>query len=270
MSLGLGHISLCGAGQNYLHTDWSNPDRQAKAQSIPNVFEGLVKLFAKKFHTKVFPTEGFWPRLSTLVHYIWTDHAYLRLMFDNAHWIDEKMVRTNQPWPFQLKKWQDKGIKTVITLRGGKGSFYYLEKWACEKYGLTFEEFGLTSRGLPTGEEIKKARALFDTLSYPALMHCKSGADRAGMMAVLYRHLHLGHPISEAVRELDWRYLHFKAGQTGVLDYLFEYYLAEIAPTGLSFYDWTQSEAYDPVALKANFKASWWGSFLTEKLLRRE
>ena len=32
------------------------------------------------------------------------------------------------------------------------------------------------------------------------LMHCKSGADRAGLMSVLYRHLHEGVPIEEAKR----------------------------------------------------------------------
>jgi hypothetical protein len=61
-----------------------------------------------------------------------------------------------------------------------------------------------------------------------------------------------------------------RAGLTGVLDYIFERYLAEGEPTGQSFVDWVQSDAYDPVRLKAEFRAGWWGTQLTERLLRRE
>ena len=61
-----------------------------------------------------------------------------------------------------------------------------------------------------------------------------------------------------------------KQGKTGVLDYVFERYLDEAEPQGISFIDWVQSDAYDPVKIKAAFHESWWGNLLTEKLLRRE
>ncbi len=229
-----------------------------------------MKLLPKKQHTKPFPTETRSDRFWTGLHFLWADHAYLRLGFTNAHWIDKDMLRTNQPWPFQLERWQKQGVKTVINLRGGKGSFYYLEKHACDRLGLKLEDFGLTSRSLPNAQEIRDAKALFDRIEYPALLHCKSGADRAGMMSVLYCHFHLKQPIAQAREQLSFKYLHMKAGHTGVLDYVFEVYLRDIEPTGVSFYDWTQSPAYDPVAIKANFHASWWGTLLTDKLLRRE
>lgn len=229
-----------------------------------------MKLFKKKIHDKPFDTASPWGLFSTYMHYLWGDHAYLRLGFTNAHWVGENLVRTNQPWPFQLKWWKKAGVKTIINLRGGKGSFYWLEKKACEDYGLMLEDFGLTSRSLPTREEFLAAKALFARIEYPVLIHCKSGADRAGMMAVLYRHFHLGHPISEAKDELGLRTLHMKAGMTGVLDYLFEKYLHDIEPQGISFTDWVTGPDYDPAAVKAEFKASWWGTLMTEKILRRE
>jgi hypothetical protein len=61
-----------------------------------------------------------------------------------------------------------------------------------------------------------------------------------------------------------------KAGMTGVLDYLFEVYLRDIEPQGISFLDWVTGPDYDPEALKAEFTGSWWGKLLTDKLLRRE
>ncbi len=229
-----------------------------------------MKLVKKKMNRPPFKTGTRWDRFKTRMHFLWADHAYLRLGFTNAHWIDDKMLRTNQPWPFQLARWKKMGIRTVINLRGGASSFYYLEEYACKTLGLAMENFGLTSRSLPTRDEIMAAKALFDRIAYPALLHCKSGADRAGMMSVLYSHIHLGQPIEEARKQLSSKYLHMKAGKTGVLDYLFEVYLRDIHPKGISFLDWVQSPDYDPVKIKASFNASWWGTLLTEKLLRRE
>ncbi len=206
-----------------------------------------------------------------MLNYLWHDHAYLRLGFSNAHWMSQELVRANQPWPFQLKAWRDRGIRTIINLRGGFGaSFYALEKAACAELGLTLVNFTIASRDVPTKAQVRGAKVLFETVEYPALMHCKSGADRAGIMAVFYRHFREGRPIVEARAELSPRYLHVKAGLTGVLDYVFERYLAEGEPNGLSFLDWVDSPAYDPAMMKADFRAGWWGTLLSDKLLRRE
>ena len=160
-------------------------------------------------------------------------------------------MRTNQPWPFQLKRWKRDGIKTVVNLRGGMdGSFHLLERQACRRHGLKLVNFVVTSRDVPSGDDVLAARALFETIEYPAVMHCKSGADRAGIMSVLY--------------------MHFRQGKTGVLDYVFERYLADAEPHGISFIDWVCSDAYDPVAMKAEFRAKWWGTAITEGLVRRE
>ena len=212
-----------------------------------------------------------WGRFRTYLAYLWNDHAYLRLGFKNDHWISPELVRTNQPWPHQLAEWKKKGIKTVINLRGGfDGSFYALEKDACQRLGLNLVDFTITSREVPIRERVRGAKELFETLEYPALIHCKSGADRAGIMSVLYAHYRLGLPIREAMKELSPRYLHIKAGNTGVLDYVFEQYLERGEPKGLSFTDWVESDDYDPVAMKKTFRAGMLGKLLTDKLLRRE
>lgn len=159
----------------------------------------------------------------------------------------------------------------MINLRGGfDASFHALEKAACERLGLTLVNFTVASRDVPSRAQVLGARHLYETVTYPALMHCKSGADRAGLMAVFYRHFREGRPIREAMAELSPRYLHVRAGLTGVLDYLFERYLAEGEPAGLSLVEWVESPGYDPAAIKADFRARWWGTLLTEKLARRE
>jgi protein tyrosine/serine phosphatase len=210
-------------------------------------------------------------RTRTYLDYLWNDHAYLRLGFQNAHWISDELVRTNQPWPHQLAAWQAKGVKTIVNLRGGfDASFFALEKDACARLGLTMVDFTITSREVPIRDRVLGAKRLYETIAYPALIHCKSGADRAGIMSVFYMHFRQGLPIREALDQLHLRYLHVKQGKTGVLDYVFERYLAEGEPAGMSFLEWVESPMYDPAGMKADFRAGMIGSALTEKLLRRE
>lgn len=210
-------------------------------------------------------------RFKTHWDYFWKDHAFLRTAFTNAHWIGPDLVRANQPSPRQLAWWKRRGIRTVVNLRGARDESYYaLEADACRRLGLTLIDAPLDSRDAPTAERVRRAREIFRTIEYPALIHCKSGADRAGLMAVLYRHFHLGEPIAEARRELGKRTMHHREGMTGVLDHVFDVYERDIAASGVSFADWIDGPAYDPRALKADFKASWWGTLLTERLLKRE
>jgi protein tyrosine/serine phosphatase len=163
-------------------------------------------------------------------------------------------------------------VKTVINLRGGgyPTSFYLLEKDACERLGLNLVNFAIASREAPSKAQVAGAKLLFDTVEYPAVMHCKSGADRAGIMSVLYAHYKLGLPLREAMRELSLRTLHVKQGAVGVLGYTFERYFAEGEPQGLSFFEWVERPEYDPKQIRADFKVSGWGGLITERLLRRE
>jgi len=209
-------------------------------------------------------------RLATYLHYCFYDHAYFRLGFSNATWLSDELARANQPWPFQVRAWKKRGVRTIINLRGGADSHHALEIDACKRLGMNYVVFAVKSREPPPPEQFVGAKALFESVEYPAMMHCKSGADRAGLMSVLYMHFRQGLPIAEAIRQLDLRFGHFRAGLTGVLDYVFERYLAEAEPRGISLLDWAQSPAYDAEALQRTFRAQWWGTLITDKLLRRE
>jgi protein tyrosine/serine phosphatase len=210
-------------------------------------------------------------RFAAHLDFVVKDYAFFRVPYPNAHWIGSDLVRSSQPWPFQLRRWRDQGIKTIINLRGEEeGSHDLLERDACRKLGLTLIYFKLWSRAAPTREMIEGAKKLFETIQYPVLIHCKSGADRAGTMAVLYRHFQLGESVRDALRELHWTRGHAKAGLTGVLDYFFERYLAEGEPAGLSLLEWVRRPDYDPQAINEAFRAGFWGTVLTEKILRRE
>jgi len=203
-------------------------------------------------------------------HLNWGDHGFLRVWFRNLREIGGSMWRCNQPSPKQIKRLKDMGIKTIVNLRGESPKGYYLlEKEACEENGITLVDFRMYSRDVHTVEKIQGARDLFESIEYPAVMHCKSGADRTGIMGVLYKHFHLGQPIDEALEQLRLGYLHVKQGKTGMLDFFFKDYLKYAEENDISFIDWVET-VYEPADVKARFMEQWSGNPITELILRRE
>lgn len=200
---------------------------------------------------------------------VWTDHGFLRARFSNFHWIEpEVMARANQPSPQAVARYAAQGFKTILNLRGKSDTGYYaLEREACAQHGIDMLDVRMHSREPPSRDQVNRAKEVFDTIRYPALMHCKSGADRAGVMAVLYKHFKMGLPIEDAVEQLSLRYLHVKQGKTGMIDFFFATYLAQ--SNGKPFLQWV-NEDYEQKAVKAAFMGEWWANVLTDKILRRE
>lgn len=206
-----------------------------------------------------------------------SDHGLLRKFYSNTHEISPgKMWRSYQPSPRDIAAWRERGIRTIINLRGDKPSgFYFLEEEACRKHGIELVTFRVFSREAPTAETLQRARALFDEITYPAMMHCKSGADRAGLMSVLYLFFHENVPLDQALAQLSFQYGHVKRAKTGILDETFNAYLTHARKTQLSlgdidaFFDWADNQ-YDPVTLKANFTPDKLRDFFVDTLFRRE
>jgi len=199
------------------------------------------------------------------------DHGFLRETFQNLHAISDEMWRSNQPNPRQISEHvRLRGIKTIINLRGPSTRGYYLlEQEACAENGVELIDFQVFSRDTPTVEKVLEAKALFDRIEYPALMHCKSGADRAGLMSVLYVIFRMEEPVSTALRQLSKKYLHMREGKTGLLDAFFDTYLAAERATGISFEDWLTTE-YDRVKVKEDFLKSGQAKWRLDSLLGRE
>lgn len=202
------------------------------------------------------------------------DHGLVRSAYNNFFALPGGMYRCSQPSPGQIRKYHRKyGIRTIINLRGENpyGS-YVLEREVCEELGIEMIDHNLYSRDMPSVDEVVGTRELLERIAYPALMHCKSGADRAGLGATLYRHFRLGEPICQ-VRELHWKYGHFTIARTGILDYFIAAYCAYNAKQPIAFIDWVTT-VYDQQALTAEYEArglgSRFGNWLVDKVLDRE
>ncbi len=217
------------------------------------------------------PISGAPARLGAWANMLFVDHGIFRMAYLNRHRIGTgKMWRAAQPGPHQFARFRAEGVRTVISLRGGRehGS-WPLEREACERHGLTLVEFVLRSREAPARETILAARDFFAGLEYPAVMHCKSGADRAGLGAALYLILHENRPVAEAARQLSARYGHFRFAKTGILDAFFERYAVEGAAQGLDFLTWVET-VYDPEALKRGFRPGFWSDVVVDRVIGRE
>lgn len=197
------------------------------------------------------------------------DHAVFRLVFNRFHRVSPRLFRSGQPTPAQLRRWsRSHGIKTVINLRGRhRFATYDQEIAACRELGLAHVDFRLDSRAAPPKERMLQLLDMAGGLDFPALVHCKTGADRAGLFAAAFLHGVEGHPIGMAQRQLSLRFGHFRQAKTGILDFFFERYVRDTG--GREFRRWIERE-YDPAALKADFMSQWWARILVDRILRRE
>jgi protein tyrosine/serine phosphatase len=198
------------------------------------------------------------------------DHAVFRLLWSNfAAVAPGRLYRCNHPTPQRLALFTRRyGLKTLINLRGetGNGSDA-LSREAAARLGLDFIDMALESRGAPHRERILRLYDIFRHMRAPALMHCKSGADRAGLAAGLFV-LFQGGTAREALQQLSLRFGHIRQARTGVLDAFFHHYARE-GEGRKPFLDWL-CEDYDRSALQQEFHANGLASFINDWVLVHE
>ena len=199
------------------------------------------------------------------------DHGFLRLLYNNFHKIDDNMYRSNMPTPQRIKKYKKLGIKTIINLRGGKkDGGWFLEKNACEKNGLELVNLVARSRAAPDKNMIFKAKAVFETIKYPALIHCKSGADRAGIIAFLFKVIKSKENPEVAKKQLSLKYLHVKHAKTGILDAFCDVYIKYYKTNKNADFIYWARNIYKPKDLEKSFTTNKFFENIMTKILRRE
>ena len=185
---------------------------------------------------------------------LFIDHAVLRLGWTNFAAVEPGVLyRSNHPVPFQLARLKRKvGLRSVINLRGNcNNGAAALSRDAAERLGLDFYEVGFGSREAPYRERVLRLAEIYRTMARPALVHCKSGADRAGLASAIFL-LMEGVPVAEARRQLSLRYGHIREASTGVLDAFLDMYEEEGGAK--PFLDWV-AEDYRQQDLRERFAA---------------
>ena len=204
---------------------------------------------------------------------LFIDHAILRLGWRNWGVVAPgRHYRSTHPLPWQIRlAARHHGIRTVINLRGNRADCgaVALSRAEAARLGLAHIDAPFESRGAPHKDRILRLAAIFQDMDEPALIHCKSGADRTGLAAGLWLMLQ-GRPVAEALAQLSLRHGHVAASRTGILDAFFKSFAVfQQANPEIPFLEWVQG-TYDEAALRESFSSNPWADRLVDQVLRRE
>jgi len=217
-------------------------------KALDNFERNIRNSFGKNISTK---SGRFWAN----VHFQLMDHAFIRIFWNNFHEISEGVYRANQPSPSHLKSYKKLGIKSVLSLRGRANQSYDLfEDEYCKKLDLNLVYTPISSGSAPTSEDLLKIINVLRELPKPVVLHCKSGADRAGLVSALYLIAEKKQTVSEAKKQLSFKYLHLDFTKTGILDYIFDVFSARLEIGNIDFLDWLKTE-YTVEILNSAFKS---------------
>ncbi|MBV9829834.1 MAG: tyrosine-protein phosphatase [Alphaproteobacteria bacterium] len=123
------------------------------------------------------------------------------------------------------------GIKSVLNLRGAHHGepWYDNEVAAAGELGMAHYDYPLSAKRVVTEQQIAELLALVRAAPKPLLIHCKSGADRTGLLSALYRYAESGATAEEADGELTLIYGHFPylTNRTAAMDESFWAYVRD-------------------------------------------
>ena len=189
------------------------------------------------------------------VHFHLMDHAFLRVLWNNFHQVSDEVYRANQPSPSHLRSYKDRGIKAVLNLRGFTQQSYALfEEDSCKNLGLELISVPLSSSSAPQPEKLLEIIGIMDKIPKPFVLHCKSGADRAGLVSAMYLIVQKKLSVTEAKKQLSFKYLHLDFTKTGILDYILDVFSQRLKIENIDFLDWVKRE-YNAEILNSSFKS---------------
>jgi protein tyrosine/serine phosphatase len=121
---------------------------------------------------------------------------------------------------------QEKGIRTVVNLRGCgiPLPWYAAECRVTHRLNVNQEDIAFSASRLPAVQEVRQLIRVLDRTEYPILLHCRQGADRTGLAAVVVLLLLTDTPFAEARKQLGLRYGHIPVERCGHLDRFFDVY----------------------------------------------
>ena len=172
--------------------------------------------------------------------------------------IDGRVYRSGRLSPDRLEAAVDRfGIRTIINLTGDRSgvAWYDAQRAVAARHGVVHHDIDLLATALPSQPNVARLVDLLQHAPQPVLVHCDAGADRAGLASAIARLLEDDADLSEARRELSWRYGHWPLGPTRELDrFLDQYQAARVVGTerrdGESFERWVRT-GYVPYGYRA-------------------
>jgi hypothetical protein len=167
----------------------------------------------------------------------------------------DRVIRSAQPTS-QLSRWIDEfHLRSVLNLRGGNKSdwWYKSEVATAQAHAVAFYDLPLAATRRPTRRELLLVIDVLSRCSYPLLIHCKSGADRTGLVSALYLMIERNQSPETAENAFALRFGHIPFLGTEHLHEPLHEYAAWLKDRGLAhsperFRSWVKTEypAPDP------------------------
>jgi len=119
---------------------------------------------------------------------------------DNFGEISSTYFRGAQPEGRDYAELAKFGIKLVVDLQGdGQAN----EQQLVESAGMKFMRIPMTTRTVPTGEQIASfLKMVNDPANQPVYVHCAGGRHRTGVMTAIYRMTHDSWTSEKAFKEM--------------------------------------------------------------------
>ncbi|GLI53857.1 dual specificity protein phosphatase family protein [Thermodesulfovibrio yellowstonii] len=122
---------------------------------------------------------------------------------------------------YYIKKYN---IKSILNLRGENpdAPWYIEELQVSSELNVKHYDIALSATRKLTDREIHKLIEIFKSAPRPILIHCKSGADRSGLIAAIWKVVVDGVSESEAKKQLTPLYGHLSVNETKAMDESFD------------------------------------------------
>lgn len=132
--------------------------------------------------------------------------GYLQLSGNFHTVIAGELYRSAQPSADEIESYAKQyGIRTIVNLRGSSdsASWYDDEVATAKRLGITHLDFRMSASRQLTPEQADELVAMLKDAPKPILIHCRSGADRTGLVSVLYSQQIAGLPEAVAEQQLS-------------------------------------------------------------------
>jgi protein tyrosine phosphatase (PTP) superfamily phosphohydrolase (DUF442 family) len=164
-----------------------------------------------------------------------------------------RVIRSAQPTSQLLASIRDYRLRSILNLRGGSPAdwWYDAEVKAAQASGVSFYDFPLSATKRPTRHELLVLTDTLRSCPYPLLIHCKSGADRTGLVSALYLMIRCGVPPEQAEKAFTLEHGHVPLFGPEHLHEPLKEYAAWLAARGRThspdrFRDWVKNEYGSP------------------------
>jgi protein tyrosine phosphatase (PTP) superfamily phosphohydrolase (DUF442 family) len=166
-------------------------------------------------------------------------YALYLVLTHNVHVVSAgRIYRSNQMDEVALARLIHQcGIKTIVNLRGAnlRDAWYTGETNVANQLGVKHLDFVLSAATEPADDQIDQILAALNRAPKPVLIHCRSGADRTGLISALYLYSLEGQSAKVAGRQLSIFYGHvpaFLGTASSAMDRSYAHYIeSHLIPT---------------------------------------